>query len=84
MQSQSEFSFVEKSQAVEAYKPKNVSHDGNKIWFSYWNNAGKPISAFYDKVERKFKQVVIGEQYGEDGVAIRNLIAQPVIEKILS
>jgi hypothetical protein len=69
---------------VAKYEPQNVNKQGDKIWFSYWNNAGKPISAFYDKVERKFKQVVIGKQYGEDGVAIRNLIAQPVIEKILS
>ena len=79
------FSFItEEANAVAKYEPQNVNKQGDKIWFSYWNNAGKPISAFYDKVERKFKQVVIGKQYGEDGVAIRNLIAQPVIEKILS
>jgi hypothetical protein len=82
---QSMFSFItEEANAVAKYEPQNVNKQGDKIWFSYWNNAGKPISAFYDKVERKFKQVVIGEQYGKDGVAIRNLIAQPVIEKILS
>jgi hypothetical protein len=82
---QSMFSFItEEANAVAKYEPQNVNKQGDKIWFSYWNNAGKPISAFYDKVERKFKQVVIGKQYGEDGVAIRNLIAQPVIEKILS
>ena len=80
---QQEFSFAEKATSVKAYEPKNVSHEGDKIWFGYMNNAGRPVSAFYDKLERKFKQVVMGKQYGEDGVAIRNLIATPVIEKIL-
>ena len=79
---QQEFSFVDKATAVENYQPKNVSHEGDKIWFGYRNKAGAVVSAFYDKTDRKFKSVVSGKQYGKYS-AIRNLVAQPVIERFL-
>ncbi len=79
---QQEFSFVEKATAVENYKPENVSHEGDKIWFGYRNKAGAVVSAFYDKTDRKFKSVVSGKQYGKYS-AIRNLVARPVIERFL-
>ena len=80
---QQEFSFIDKAIAVNTYAPTNVSHEGDKIWFGYRNKAGQPITAFYDTLERKFKSVVMGDQYGKDRVAVRNLVARPVIEKIL-
>ena len=79
---QTEFSFIQNAHAVEVYEPQNVSHDGDKIWCGYRNKAGAVVSAFYDKVDRKFKSVVKGKQYGKYS-AIRNLVARPVIEKFL-
>ena len=82
---QSEFSFVEKSKAnlfVAYYKPQNVNRQGDKLWFTYVNKAGVAVNAFYEYSTRKFKSVVKGGQYGE-GVAIRNLVAKPVIEGVL-
>ena len=79
---QQEFSFIKNAQSVKAYQPHNVSHEGDKIWFGYRNKAGAVVSAFYDKIDRKFKSVVKGKQYGKYS-AVRNLVAQPVIERFL-
>ena len=79
---QSEFSFIEKSNAVAKYVPQNVNRQGDKLWFTYINGAGVAVNAFYEYSTRSFKSVVKGEQYGE-GVAIRNLVAKPVIEGAL-
>jgi hypothetical protein len=80
---QQEFTFINKATSVAVYEPQNVSHEGDKIWFGYRNHSGSVVSAFYDTLERKFKSVVMGDQYGKDKVAIRNLVARPVIEKLL-
>ena len=79
---QTEFSFVQKANAVKAYQPMAINRKGNKLWFSYYNAVGSAITAYYDYASRSFKQVVEGKQYG-DGVAIRNLVAKPVVEGIL-
>ena len=79
---QSEFSFVEKAHAVTKYEPQNVNKQGDKLWFTYINQTGVAVNAFYEYSTRKFKSVVKGSQYGE-GVAIRNLVAKPVIEGVL-
>jgi len=79
---QSEFSFVEKSNAVARYEPQNVNRQGDKLWFTYVNKGGVAVNAFYEYSTRSFKSVVKGGQYGE-GVAIRNLVATPVIEGAL-
>jgi len=79
---QTEFSFTNQANAVEAYKPLAVNRDGDKLWFSYKNAIGAIINAYYDYKTRSFKSVVQGDQYG-DGVAIRNLVARPVVESIL-
>jgi hypothetical protein len=80
---QTEFSFVDQANAVEAYKPLAVNQEGDKLWFSYKNAVGSIINAFYDYKTRSFKSVVEGDQYG-DGVAIRNLVARPVIDLIFN
>ena len=80
---QAEFSFIEKSNAVAKYEPQNVNRQGDKLWFTYVNRAGVAVNAFYEYSTRSFKSVVKGSQYG-DGVAIRNLVANPVIEGILA
>jgi len=80
---QSMFSFItDKAQAVSAYEPQNVNKQGDKLWFNYTNAKGVIVSAFYEYSTRSFKSVVKGGQYGE-GVAIRNLVAKPVIEGVL-
>ena len=79
---QSEFSFVEQANAVAKYEPQNVNKQGDKLWFTYINKTGVAVNAFYEYSTRKFKSVVKGSQYGE-GVAIRNLVAKPVIEGVL-
>jgi|TARA_R110000824_G_scaffold218444_1_gene405151 hypothetical protein len=76
---QTQFSFVKNANAVANYEPQNVNREGDKLWFNYVNKAGVVVSAFYEYSTRSFKSVVKGAQYGE-GVAIRNLVAQPVIE----
>jgi len=78
---QSEFSFVEKSNAVARYEPQNVNRQGDKLWFTYINKGGVAVNAFYEYSTRSFKSVVKGDQYGE-GVAIRNLVAKPLIESV--
>jgi hypothetical protein len=78
---QSEFSFVEKSNAVAKYAPQNVNRQGDKLWFTYINGAGVAVNAFYEYSTRSFKSVVKGDQYGE-GVAIRNLVAKSLIERV--
>jgi len=80
---QLEMSFAEKATAVAKYEPKAIKQDGKKIWFTYVNATGAVVPAFYDFATRSFKSVVHGKQYGEDGVAIRNLVAKPVVEGIL-
>ena len=67
---------------IQAYTPQNVTDEGSKIWFGYLNKTGRPVTGFYDKIERKFKTVVQGRQYGKYS-AIRNLVAQPVVTNIL-
>jgi hypothetical protein len=81
---QSEFSFIDKANAVARYEPQAINQEGNKLWFSYVNNVGGAISAYYDYSTRSFKSVVKGSQYGKDQVAIRNLVARPVIQGLLS
>ncbi len=80
---QTEFSFAEKATAVAKYEPQAIKQEGKKIWFTYVNAKGAIVPAFYDFVTRSFKSVVHGKQYGKDGVAIRNLVARPVVEGIL-
>ena len=79
---QLEMSFTEKATAVAKYEPKAVKQEGKKIWFTYVNATGAVVPAFYDSATRSFKSVVKGSQYG-DGVAIRNLVARPVVESVL-
>lgn len=80
---QSTFSFItDQANAVAKYKPQAINQKGDKLWFSYINGAGNAISAYYDFQTRSFKSVVKGSQYGEDQIAIRNLIAKPVIEGV--
>lgn len=79
---QTEFSFVDQAKSIDAYKPLAVNRQGDKLWFSYKNAVGAIVSAYYDYASRSFKSVVMGDQYG-DGVAIRNLVARPVVESIL-
>jgi len=79
---QLEMSFIEKANAVANYEPQNVNRQGDKLWFNYVNQAGVVINAFYEYSTRSFKSVVKGGQYGE-GVAIRNLVAKPVIEGVM-
>ena len=79
---QTEFSFSQQVKALEAYKPLAVNRRGNKLWFSYKHAVGTLVNAYYDYATRSFKSVVKGSQYG-DGVAIRNLVARPVVESVL-
>jgi hypothetical protein len=79
---QTQFSFIEKATAVANYKPQAINRKGDKLWFSYVNNVGRAINAYYDYKTRSFKSVVKGSQYGKDQVAIRNLVAKPVIEGV--
>ena len=80
---QSMFSFItDEAHAVAKYEPQNVNKQGDKLWFTYINQAGVAVNAFYEYSTRKFKSVVKGSQYGE-GVAIRNLVTKPVIEGVL-
>ena len=79
---QLEMSFTQKAKAVANYEPRNVNRQGDKLWFNYVNQAGVVVSAFYEYSTRSFKSVVKGSQYG-DGVAIRNLVANPAIEGVL-
>ena len=78
---QLEMSFTEKAKAVANYEPQNVNRQGDKLWFNYVNQAGVVVSAFYEYSTRSFKSVVKGDQYGE-GVAIRNLVAKRLIERV--
>mgnify|MGYP003386621831 FL=1 len=80
---QLEMSFTKKAKSVANYEPRNVNRQGDKLWFNYVNQAGVVVSAFYEYSTRSFKSVVKGSQYGE-GVAIRNLVANPVIEGVLN
>ena len=80
---QQEFSFIKKAHAVANYQPQEAERIGDKLWFTYVNREGSPVPAYYDFVSRSFKSVVRGAQYGKRGYAVRNLIASPVIEKIL-
>lgn len=74
---------VEKVNSVKTYTPQAVERAEGKIWFSYVNKDRSVISAYYDKAERKLKSVVRGPQYGKDQVAIRNLVAQEVVNAML-
>lgn len=83
---QEEFSFVEKANAVTEvakYEPQGLERIGKKLWFTYINDKGAGIPAFYDLATRSFKSVVRGKQYGKSGYAVRNLVARPVIEGAL-
>ena len=81
---QSLFSFItDKANAVANYEPQGVETIGDKLWFSYQNNAGSSVSAYYDSKSRAFKSVIRGKQYGNAGYAVRNLVALPVIEGVL-
>ena len=81
---QSLFSFItDKANAVANYEPYGVNRIGKKLWFTYDNKAGSSISAYYDFSSRAFKSVVRGSQYGKTGYAVRNLVAQPVVESAL-
>jgi hypothetical protein len=80
---QEEFSFVDKAVSVAKYEPQGVEQVGKKLWFTYINNAGSAIPAYYDFASRSFKSVVHGSQYGKKQVAVRNLIARPVIEGVI-
>ena len=80
---QTEFSFIEKANAVTKYEPRGVERIGNKLWFSYVNKAGSAVSAYYDFKSRAFKSIVKGKQYGKSGYAVRNLVANQVIEGAL-
>jgi len=79
---QTEFSFTKQINSLEKYKPLNVNRKEDKLWFSYINSAGSIITAYYDFALRSFKSVVEGDQYGE-GVAIRSVIAKPVVESMI-
>jgi hypothetical protein len=82
---QQEFSFIDKANAVDAvakYEPQGVESVGNKIWFTYVNKAGSAVPAYYDCPSRSFKSVVRGSQYGKKRLAVRNLVARPVIEGV--
>jgi len=86
MDKQQEFSFVDTTtdySSVKKYQPININQEGTKIWFGYRNKANRPITAYYDTLERSFKSVVRGKQYGKYS-AIRNLVARPVVEKMLA
>ena len=72
---------IRKAEAVAKYTPEQVKQEDGKIWFVYVNKEDSAIPAFYDIAERKFKSVVEGVQYG--GFAVRNLVAQPVVESAL-
>ncbi|MAH49670.1 hypothetical protein CMI37_27855 [Candidatus Pacearchaeota archaeon] len=80
---QKEFSFIEKAEAVANYEPQGLNRVGEKLWFTYVNKAGSAIPAYYDYVSRTFKSVVRGSQYGKKRLAVRNLVARPVIEGAL-
>jgi hypothetical protein len=83
---QQTFSFIEKATAVDTiakYEPQGVERVGQKIWFTYVNKAGSAVPAYYDFPTRSFKSVVRGSQYGKTKVAVRNLVARPVIEGVL-
>ena len=84
---QQEFSFIDKANALDAvkkYEPQGVERVNNKIWFTYVNKAGSAVPAYYDFKTRSFKSVVRGSQYGKKRLAVRNLVARPVIEGALS
>ena len=81
------FSFMNKAKAlntIKNYEPQGVELIGDKTWFTYVNKAGSAVSAYYDAKSRTFKSVVRGKQYGKSGYAVRNLVARPVIEGVLS
>tara|TARA_Y100000593_G_scaffold83253_1_gene156768 strand:+ start:476 stop:736 length:261 start_codon:yes stop_codon:yes gene_type:complete len=83
---QTEFSFVEKANAVTQvakYDPQGLERIGTKLWFTYLNKSGAVVPAYYDFPSRSFKSVVRGKQYGKSGYAVRNLVARPVIEGAL-
>ena len=80
---QSLFSFMGKASAVASYEPQGVETIGDKIWFTYVNKAGSPVSAYYDFPSRAFKSVVRGKQYGKSGYAVRNLVAREVVAGVL-
>jgi len=83
---QTEFSFAEKAHAVTKvakYEPQGLERIGKKLWFTYLNDKGVGVPAFYDFATRSFKSVVRGKQYGKSGYAVRNLVARPVIEGAL-
>ena len=73
---------IKEAMAVANYVPQNVKQEDGKIWFCYTNKDGAAVPAFYEFATRKFKSVIFGKQYGKDGVAVRNLIARPVVESI--
>ena len=80
---QTEFSFIDKATSIDKvakYQPQGVERVGSKLWFSYVNKAGAVVPAFYDNATRTFKSVVRGKQYGQKQLAVRNLVARPVIE----
>lgn len=66
---------------AQKYAPQSVNQNGDKIWFVYVNKAGSAVPAYYDVATRAFRSVVHGKQY--NGVAIRNLVARPVVEGML-
>jgi len=74
---------TKKAIAVAKYAPHGINQVGNKIWFTYVNKAGSAVPAYYDFSSRSFKSVVRGSQYGKAKVAVRNLVARPVVEGIL-
>ena len=80
---QEEFSFIDKANAVAKYEPQGVERVENKIWFTYVNKEGSAVPAYYDCPTRSFKSVVRGSQYGKARIAVRNLVARPVIEGVL-
>ena len=80
---QTEFSFIQKAEAVAKYAPQGVRKEGNKLWFTYVNKAGSIIPAYYDYATRAFKSVVHGKQYGKGRAAVRNRVARPVIDGAL-
>ena len=49
---QTEFSFTQQANAVEAYKPLQVNRQDDKMWFSYKNAVGTIVNAYYDYATR--------------------------------
>jgi len=77
---QQEFSFIKQANSLAKFEPMQVEKVGDKIWFSYANATGSIVPAYYDCKKRKFQSVVHAEQYNK--VAVRNVVARPVIEKL--